>query len=344
MSPFQIDNRTFRRALLSLNGLAPPTGNDLLPSPTTDSGLAWVSGMVLRLGFVQIDSVAATERAHHHILFSRNRTYKQNQLKRLLEQERTLFENWTHDAAIIPSEFYPYWKHYFERAKNFEAHPGYRRYFAPVTQKDIDLIRKCIEKEGPLKPRDLNTRKVDWQDDYFQKPSIAKITMELLWRTGELAVCRRDGQTKVYDLAARVIPEKYFEAEVSREAYIDWACREALKRLGAGSPTQIARFFDAASREDVAAWCDRQTNQDLMEVQVAHADGAAGPKILALESVVQRLQEFPEAPRALRLLNPFDPLIHDRQRTRSIFGFDYSIEIWVPPQKRKYGYYVLPIL
>ena len=63
-----------------------------------------------------------------------------------------------------------------------------------------------------------------------------------------------------------------------------------------------------------------------------------------MTSFVEAISNAPAAPQGLRLLNPFDPLIHDRQRTRRLFGFDYAIEIWVPAKKRKYGYYVLPIL
>ena len=68
-----IDNRVFRRALLSLNGLAPPGPGDQLAYPTAAAGPEWVHGMVLRLGFVQVDPICAIERAHQQILFSRNR-------------------------------------------------------------------------------------------------------------------------------------------------------------------------------------------------------------------------------------------------------------------------------
>ena len=69
------------------------------------------------LGFVQVDSINTVARAHHMILFARNQTYRTDQLIHLLETERVLFEHWTHDASVIPVEFFPYWRHRFQRDK-----------------------------------------------------------------------------------------------------------------------------------------------------------------------------------------------------------------------------------
>ena len=300
--------------------------------------------MVRRLGFVQVDPISAVERAHHHILFSRNPRYRQQDLVTLLEDERRLFENWTHDAAILPIESFPYWRHYMDRVKRFEAHPGYARYFASVGPRETARVLRRIRKDGALRPRDMGWEKVNFRDDYFAQPSLAKITMELLWRTGKLAVCHRDGRQKVYDLSERVIPDETFRKRVSKSRYVDWACREALKRLGAGTPTQIARFFDAIATETAAAWCRRHAGKDVVELRLTNADRSLSGSVFALESMLDALRKPPAAPSSLRLLNPFDPLIHDRRRTLRIFGFDYAVEIWVPPKKRRYGYYVLPIL
>lgn len=342
----EINNREFRRALLSLNGLAPPDGDDPLPSPAARKGPAWVEGTARRLGFVQVDTVSAIERAHHQILFSRNPRYRHDDLATCLEEDRTLFENFTHDAAVLPVGHFPYWRHTFARQKRYDVHPGYKRYFSPVTPSAIRLVLGRIRKQGPLKPRELDTAKVDlsWGDG-FPKPTLAKVTMEFLWRTGRLAVARRDKREKVYDLVERVIPPEHLERRVSHREYVDWACREALSRLGAARPSHIARFFEAVSTDEAAAWCAARNPKELVEARLRHADGAASPAPLyALPDFLERLSGMPHPPRRLRLISPFDPLIRDRQRTAKVFGFDYTIEIFVPPKKRKYGYYVLPIL
>ncbi len=344
MTVLQIPNRTLRRALLCLNGLSAPLAEDPLPYPDSASGPEWAWGMIRRLGFVQVDSICAVERPQHQILFSRNPRYRQDDLDRLLVCERRLFENWTHDAAILPVDSFPYWRHYFERVKRFEPHPGYRRYFAPVTPQDIARVLRRVRKSGPTKPSDLGARKVEFNDDYFARPTLARITMELLWRTGRLAVSHRAGRVKVYDLAERIIPAEQLTRKVSRRDYVAWACREALERLGVASPSQIARFFDAVSKAEADDWCNGELGRTVRPVRVTNADGSTANSCFALAKVLDVIDSFPAAPRGLRLLNPFDPLIHDRRRTLRVFGFDYAVEIWVPPDKRKYGYYVLPIL
>jgi len=340
----------FRRALLSLNGLSAPLPDDPLPTPSTTAAAEWVDGMVGRLGFVQVDSVSAVERAQHQILFSRNRRYRHEWLSSRLEETRSLFENWTHDAAILPSESYPYWRHYFERFRKYEIHGGYERYFGTVSRKQTAHVLRRIRREGPLKPRDFAPDKVafGWggaEGKSFPVPTVAKVAMELLWRTGKLAVARRDKREKVYDLAERVVPAEHFQPRVSRAAYEDWVCREALRRLGAATPAQIAKFFHAVSTEQTTRWCARRLGKDVVRVELVLADRSRSTAaIYALEEDLHRLLSAPAAPRRLRLLSPFDPLIHDRQRTSRIFGFDYALEIFVPAKKRRYGYYVLPVL
>ena len=101
--PLCLSNRAARKLFLDRHGLGrPPEGEDL-------------TGLIERLGFVQIDSIATVERAHHMILASRRRSYRPGQLADLLERRRTLFEHWTHDASIIPMSFYPYWRLRFRR-------------------------------------------------------------------------------------------------------------------------------------------------------------------------------------------------------------------------------------
>ena len=345
-----IPNRAFRRALLSLNGLGPPLPDDPLPQPSTESSPEWVDGMVRRLGFVQVDAVSAVERAQHQILFSRNSRYRQQWLDHRIEQARTLFESWTHDAAILPSEFFPYWRHYSDRFRKFEVHPGYRRYFDGVSDDDVRKVLRRVRREGPLKPRDFDPDKAryDWAGvdpgtAGFPVPTVAKVALEWLWRIGKLAVTRRDKREKVYDLTERVLPEEHCKRRVSRSEYVDWSCRQALRRLGAGTPAQIARFFYAVSTEQATRWCARSDAVAQVRVELADGSRTTAPTFSLAEDL-DRLQRAPHPPRRLRLLNPFDPLIHDRQRTSRIFGFDYALEIFVPARKRKYGYYVLPIL
>ncbi|HEX5766517.1 MAG TPA: crosslink repair DNA glycosylase YcaQ family protein [Woeseiaceae bacterium] len=339
-------NSSVRNALLSVNGLSTSLPHDLLPAVTATSGPKWVHQALLGLTHVQVDAIATVERSHHHILFTRNHRYRRSDLRKALEMDRTAFENWTHSAAVLPIDAYPYWKHYFRRFRNGETHPGYRRYFSQVTASMRSRVLKAIRERGPLTPRQVASKKVQWTDPYFARPSLAKMTMEYLWRAGTLAVARRNGQEKVYDLAQRIIPEHHFSRTVTRAQFIDWACVEALKRLVTATPTQISRFFHAVSLEEARTWCEKNRGKGVQAVAMTCADDQVIRGLYGLTPVVDRLDAFPDPPSGLHVLNPFDPLVHDRgsRRTSSIFGFEQRMEIWVPPEKRKFGYYVLPIL
>jgi uncharacterized protein len=345
-APPLLSNRSVRNALLSATGLSPSPDGDHLPAATVRPGSRWVHEMLLRLGYVQVDPISAVERAHHHILFTRNSGYRRDHLRKALEVDRSAFENWTHSAAVLPMESFPWWTHYFARARTFAAHPGYRRYFAPVTPGLQTRVLRAIRDRGPRRARDIETPKVGWHDPYFAKPSLAKLTLEYLWRIGVLAVTARDGQEKVYDLLERVVPARFRAGRPTRSAYVEWMCVRALERLVAATPTQIAHFFDGISGPEARAWCQRNRGAHVREVVVEGADSSRQRGLYALESVLERLGAVPEPAPRLRLLNPFDPVVHDRgtRRTELVFGFDFRMEIWVPPHKRVYGYYVLPIL
>jgi uncharacterized protein YcaQ len=275
------------------------------------------------------------------ILLSRVSGYQPKHLGRLLEKERTLFENWTHDASLIPTAFYPYWMGRFE-AKRHSLAERYRRWHGPVFLKETNQVLRHIEENGPVLSRDLSAREKKGPGAWWNwHPS--KTALEYLWRIGELAISRREGFQKVYDLTHRVIPGQYRSVSLDRADLIAWSCRSALERLGAGTAGEIAGFWDNITAGEAKAWCEARIGKECLQARIGQMDGK--PRLLYartdLESI---LNDCGEAPSSVRLLNPFDPVLRDRKRLMGLFGFDYRIEVFVPQPKRQYGYYVFPIL
>ncbi|RYE65909.1 MAG: winged helix-turn-helix domain-containing protein, partial [Rhizobiaceae bacterium] len=95
-----IDNARARRIFIERQQLSAP--------PTRALNKAGLLQLIDDLGFVQVDSIATVERAHHMILFSRNQTYRREHLTSLMEKDGELFEHWTHDASIIPARLFRY--------------------------------------------------------------------------------------------------------------------------------------------------------------------------------------------------------------------------------------------
>ena len=327
-----IPNRQARRFFMASQGLAEP--------PARRWGMAGLYEAIERLGFVQVDSVNVLERAHHHILYARNQTYRQPHLARLVEKERLLFENWTHDASVIPTAFFPYWRHRFAREKQrlrgrWKDHFGHDGFDG-----DLDRVRDHVARGGPVMARDFGGDKpgTGWWDWH---PS--KAALEYLWRTGELAIARREGFQKVYDLAERVIPPEHFTRTVPPEDYVDWACRSALTRLGMGTRGEIAAFWALLTPDQVEGWLAAHRSE-LEVLRIEPADGGRPQAAFAFAGTAAAIAAAPPPPARLRVMSPFDPLLRDRKRAERLFGFSYRIEIFVPEAKRKYGYYVFPVM
>lgn len=150
---------------------------------------------------------------------------------------------------------------------------------------------------------------------------------------------------KVYDLTERVLPAAAALPASTAGEHLDWACESALLRLGMASAREIASFWQAADLEAVRAWCAAsERTGSIVPVRVESADGSRPVSAWALADWQARLRRAPQAPPVIRLLCPFDPVLHDRRRTERLFGFDYRFEAFVPEPQRRYGYYVLAIL
>lgn len=329
-APFVIANAEARALILAKSGLA---------GARVGSGAKALAPLIGTLGYVQLDSIRVVERAHHHILFARHGTHRPHHLEKLQAKAPALFEHWTHDASLIPLEHYPHWRHRF-------AHTKTRKDFWHNRIGDVRVIktvRDHIEAHGPSLARDfahLGGRTGPW---WGWGP--AKTALEYLWRSGELAVLERDGFEKIYDLAERAIPADLRAIRPSRAETLDWACSEALKRLGAGTAKMIADFWGHASIPEAAAWIAREKKAGrLIDVILQGAAGKRGFAAVARPDIETELNARAPAPPRLRVLSPFDPVLRDRARTERIFGFDYRIEVFVPAPRRRYGYYVFPLL
>lgn len=327
----RLGNPAARRLFLGLHALADPPGRSL--------DAAGLQALVERLGFVQVDSIATVERAHHLVLFARAQGYRREDLARLLERDRRLFENWTHDAAVIPTAFFAHWKPRFARERE-RLPERWRGWQGTAWERETEAVLDHVRARGPTVAGDLGEERRasggwwDW--------SPRKAALEFLWRTGALAVCHRRGLEKVYDLTERVLPAVHAAEAPDRATHVAWACASALDRLGFATPGELAAFWGLVSPEEAKAWA-RAEGDALEPVTIEGADGAPRPA-LARPGLAERAAAAAELPGRVRVLAPFDPVLRDRARAARLFGFDYRIEIYVPAAKRRWGYYVFPLL
>jgi len=327
VTPLKIPNRTARHLWLWVNGLGDTPTGPLDPA-----------ALIHGLGFVQLDTIQVVSRAHHHILWSRNQTYREPMLDRLLARDRAVFEHFTHDASVLPMDMLPMWQRQFRRMKDKASRSSW--FGKHLAEDHLDDIRRRIAEEGPLCTHDFDTRIVGKREMWKRPPH--KIGLDFLWYAGELATCHRDGFTKYYDLAERVFPEHLRAQKVPDRDQVDWLCGAALDRLGIGTQGEIRKFWDATEVSEVSDWADRHA-RGLVPVEIESAEGT-WTKALACPDIEARLTALAPPTSRLRILNPFDPAIRDRVRLKRLFGFDYTVEMFVPAAKRQWGYYVYPLL
>ncbi|MFK7836836.1 MAG: winged helix-turn-helix domain-containing protein [Sulfitobacter sp.] len=300
--------------------------------------------MIKSLGFVQLDSINTVARAHDLILFSRRPRYRPKDLKRLYERDGRLFEHWTHDAAVIPLDFYPHWQLRRQRdAERLRARWSKDRREGFEAQ--FQVVLDQIKAEGPLCSSDVGKDEARGSGGWWDwHPS--KTALEYLWRSGALCVVGRDGFKKRYDLTERVLETHVHDPAHAPDAAetIAWCCDQALSRLGFATHGELAAFWAHISPAEAKVWCEaEQAAGRLEQVQITGADGAPKPAF-ARPGLDQdpALRTVPT--NRLRVLSPFDPALRDRKRAERLFGFCYRVEMFVPEPQRTFGYYVFPIL
>lgn len=327
-----LDNRVARRLFLDRHALA--------EAPSGPAQGAALAALIDRIGFVQVDSINTVARAHHMILWSRRQAYQPDALKHLLEADRALWEHWTHDASILPVALHPMWQLRF-RHDEVRLQASWQNWFRDGYQAQFDRILRRIEDHGPVTSAEVSVGEARGKGGWWDwHPS--KTALEWMWRTGRLAITRRDGFHKVYDLTERVIPEAYRGPVPDRAVKVDWACASALDHLGFATGGEIAAYWKAVTSDEAKTWAHAAlAGGRIIEIDVTGAAGQrrrhlARPGIVGINP--------PEPPARLRILSPFDPALRDRDRAEFLFGFRYRIEVFVPESKRIYGYYVFPVL
>ncbi|MFN4099724.1 MAG: winged helix-turn-helix domain-containing protein [Pararhodobacter sp.] len=315
-----IANRDARRLWLWANGLSGPSG-----------GPVDVPAIIAALGLLQIDTIRNVTRAHNHILWSRNRNYREGMLWPHLAR-RDLFEHFTHDASLLPATLLPLWQVQFRRLGARAAASDW--YQSGLAQAEIALIRSRIETEGPLSTHAFDS-KAESRAMWARPPH--KKALDQMWYAGDLATAQRQNFVKFYDLGERVFARHDPVEETDALMQLG---DQALDRLCVATPGEVQRFWGVASAVEARHWAERA---ETVPVRVQGADGE-WRVALAHPGIEERLALAPAAPARLRILNPFDPLIRDRARLARLFGFDYRNEMFVPPEQRRWGYYVYPLL
>lgn len=338
-----IDLKQCRRLALARAGLLKPewAGMPRQATGLTRRARRAAHQVIRHFGYLQLDTVAvAGVRSHAMVLLSRIDKFDPVLAEMLLQPGEPLFEYWGHEACWMPIEFYPVFAF---RRKAYRHHPWWGDLIAQHPRIADDLIRR-IREEGPLRSLEMEGRgSRGWWD-----LKLVKRIATALWSAGDLAIRKRHNFQRVYDLAERVIPEKWRSRDIAKEDAFEQLLLKALKGHGwatTSTLTQTWRLRNA--RSDVQGALTRLMEKGtIVSCALAGDDnrriaGWVRPIDLDLADRLKRVR--PPRDRGV-LLSPFDPLLWDRKRVKQLFGFDQVLEIFKPPSQRVYGYYCLPVL
>jgi uncharacterized protein len=300
----------------------------LPPVKQAGSSVAATLSAIEHLGYIQIDTISAVQRAHHHTLWSRNSRYKIPHLEQLIA-EKQVFEYWSHAAAYLPMRDYR-----FSLPRKQAIASGEQNHWYERDGQLMKSVLKRISAEGPLMAKNFDHAGKK-TGDWASKP--AKRALEYLFMQGELMIPYRNNFHKVYDLAERVLPESTDTSMPSPEEYARFLITRYLNASGLGQPAEISYLLKNTKPLVSAAMQEMVSNGELLQIRVGGNNYYALPALLELQS--KRLSRS-----KLVILSPFDNLLIQRKRVNALFGFDYVLECYLPAAKRQYGYFSLPIL
>ena len=342
----EVSAEAARRFFVARHLLAPPRSQE--------TGLDGVRAVFRRLGSIQFDPLGVAGRNHDLVLQARVRDYEPawtDDLLYGLDGRRELFEAYNKGLSVLPASELPWFRHTWDRHAAIYENGVFVRHAEAV-----DHVMGRIRAEGPLSTLDFERRPhVDWA---WGPTSEIRAVMEALAESGVLGLARRDGNRRYYDLIERLFPAELLAhrptvREQVKHRFVSRYRGHGL--LGPGGQAEV--FLSSAPTKPDPEHPERPTRKELREELLADGDlievtveGVRGPRyVLApeipiLDEAAAAVAAGTPATPAVTFLAPLDPFVWDRDLVRSLFGFDYVWEVYVPESKRRWGYYVLPIL
>jgi uncharacterized protein YcaQ len=318
-TPLYISKKEARKIILAAQGLH--------KSIPFGAGPSSVSKAIDQLGYVQIDTISVVQRAHHHVLWSRIPNYKEEWLQQAQLKTRTVFEYWSHAAAYLPMKDFRF------SLPVMEAFRSQKDRWPKSQRSEMKKVMDRIRDEGTVMSRHFESdhKGGTWWD---WKP--AKWALQRLYLEGLLMVSHREGFQRVYDLPERIIPGDVNTATPDWREYYTYLIRNTLRAQGIASRNELfhLRHIDHKKFDKVM---DELTEAgDLIPLNVEDHK-----TFYTLSSYLDQPIRIMDR---ISILSPFDNTIIWRNRIRKLFDFDYTLECYLPAQKRVYGYFCLPIL
>jgi uncharacterized protein YcaQ len=298
------------------------------------SGPGATRAAIEHLGYVQIDTIHVIERCHHHILFNRIPKYRRQDLHQAQTLDKSVFEYWTHALSYVPTRDYRF---FMNDMKAVKQNPG--PWLRSIKKEEMQKVLRLIKKDGALSIRDIDDDVLVEKTHPWASKKPSKKALQFGFYNGQLVISERQGMLKKYELASRHFSWEKAPKAATEKEILEYLLDRSLRAQALVSLDSIC-YLDAKRKAGIKKLIEaRVKKKELIEVGIEgiekgvhwiHPDGLepplAGPTGLT------------------HILSPFDPLIIQRKRLQAFFDYEHRFEAYLPKEKRKYGYFALPVL
>ena len=313
----------------------------LAPARSLEGGLGAVLQVFRKLGSIQYDPIAVAGRTHDLVLHARVADYEPGWCDELYER-REIFEAYNKGLSFVLTSEFPWFRGNLSRSS-----PRVLAENAEVAERVLERIRA----DGPLSALDFE-RKRGATTDWFGMPTNAvRAVLEAYTLTGKLGLARRDGNRRYYDLLERLLPAELLTGDLPLREQMRHKLLSRYRAhglLGVGGAGDI--FGGIGPSKPDPRWPNypgrtalREELVELGELVPVEVESVHGKRFV-LPKDMPLLEAPPEPPPSVAFLPPFDPMVWDRSLLARLFDFDYVWELFLPPEKRRWGWYVLPII
>jgi uncharacterized protein len=305
------------------------------PPPRRRPDGAAILAVCRALRCLQLDPTNVVARNHLLVVFSRLGAFATRKLERLTYEEHELFEYWAHEASLVLTEDLPLHRYLMGRWRNprakswWELNAQFRAY-----------ILERLRTDGPLPLREIEDRSVaPWLSTGWTHQRNVSRMLDLMWMRGHVGIAGRTGGRRLWDLMERCLPPDAPDTVLPDGEVTRRATMHALSALGVARAPHIKAHFTRGRYPGLPEALEAlHARGELVRVAV---DGLGDDWWMRAQDAERRNGEWRGR---TALLSPFDNLLCDRARMEQLFGFTHRLEIYTPKAKRRWGYFVLPIL
>jgi hypothetical protein len=315
--------------------------HSLAPARSLEGGPDAVLGVFRRWGSIQFDPLAVAGRNHDLVLHARVAEYDPAWCDALYER-REIFEAYNKGLSLVAASEFPWFRGILSQNP--------RRLLAENAEV-AERVLERIHAEGPLSSSDFEREQGPTNDWFGMPTNTVRAVLEAYAVTGVLGLARRDGNRRYYDLLERLLPADLLAREIPLEEQLRHKMLSRYRAhglLGASPGADILGGLGPAKPDPhwpgyAGRNALREELVELGELVPVEVEGVRGKRFV-LKAEADLLEHPPEPRPSVAFLPPFDPLVWDRGLLGSLFGFEYVWELFIPPAKRRWGWYVLPML